>query len=224
MKTYHKIPTVWARDPETKYKTLIEGQWATPELELLQDVEWEATEKVDGTNIRVLFDHPNAVYPLEFAGRTDNAQLHQGLLAHLRETFNQHCLREVWPIPTSPHPGVTLYGEGFGAKIQGGGKYKADGQDFVLFDVQVGDMWLERHNIDDIAEKLGIQVVPSVQWQEKDTLTGLISWYRANHAQIKSRWGDFPMEGFVMRPTVELLDRRGNRIICKIKAKDWVSS
>ncbi len=39
MNTYHKIQTVYKRGPETKYKTLLEGQYslivATPALELL---------------------------------------------------------------------------------------------------------------------------------------------------------------------------------------------
>ena len=52
-KEYHKIITVWKRDPATKYKTLIWGEWATPEFEYLQDAVWSWTEKVDGTNIRL---------------------------------------------------------------------------------------------------------------------------------------------------------------------------
>jgi len=31
MKEYHKIPTVWKRDTETRFKTIIEGACATPE-------------------------------------------------------------------------------------------------------------------------------------------------------------------------------------------------
>jgi len=40
-------------------------------------------------------------------------------------------------------------------KIQkGGGNYIADGVDFVLFDVWINGIWLERENVEDIAEKL----------------------------------------------------------------------
>ena len=55
METYHKIQTVWLRDPDNRYKTLLEGQWATPEFEYLANNEWTFTEKVDGTNVRVMF-------------------------------------------------------------------------------------------------------------------------------------------------------------------------
>ena len=51
MKEYHKIQTVYLRDPENRMKTLIEGAWAKPEFETLQNAKWTWTEKVDGTNI-----------------------------------------------------------------------------------------------------------------------------------------------------------------------------
>ena len=69
---YHKIQTVYKRDPVTKYKTLLEGEYSLPEFEYLADNEWVWTEKVDGTNIRVMWD---GWKKLSFGGRTDNAQI-----------------------------------------------------------------------------------------------------------------------------------------------------
>ncbi|GAG78633.1 unnamed protein product [marine sediment metagenome] len=34
---YHKIQTIYKRDPDTNYKTLLEGNFSTPELEYLRD-------------------------------------------------------------------------------------------------------------------------------------------------------------------------------------------
>ena len=45
---YPKIQTVYLRDPETKYRTLLEGQFALPEFEYLANNEWIFTEKIDG--------------------------------------------------------------------------------------------------------------------------------------------------------------------------------
>ncbi len=45
MKKYHKIQTVYFRDPDTKFKTLLEGIWAKSEFELLKDIDWICTEK-----------------------------------------------------------------------------------------------------------------------------------------------------------------------------------
>ena len=48
MKEYHKIQTVFMRDLENRYKTLLEGQFSLPEFEYLANNEWAFTEKVDG--------------------------------------------------------------------------------------------------------------------------------------------------------------------------------
>ena len=39
---------------------------------------------------------------------------------------------------------------------------------------------------------------------------------------FKSFWGDFRAEGLVVRPGADLLDRHGNRVITKIKHKDFI--
>lgn len=54
MKTYPKIPSVFVRDEKTH--KFIDGQFRCPEFEYLQDNLWLWTEKVDGTNIRVIWD------------------------------------------------------------------------------------------------------------------------------------------------------------------------
>ena len=54
MKEYHKIQTVFKRDPATKIKTLLDVDWSQDAFGYLADNEWVFTEKVDGTNIRVM--------------------------------------------------------------------------------------------------------------------------------------------------------------------------
>ena len=71
MKEYHKIQTVYFRDPENNHKTLLEGTWAKPEFELLKDIDWICTEKIDGTNIRIMWDGEQ----VRFGGKTDKAQI-----------------------------------------------------------------------------------------------------------------------------------------------------
>lgn len=209
MNEYHKINTMFKRDMDGN-KQIIEGQWVDPVLRYLADAQWFLTEKVDGTNIRVYWDGKDVTY----GGRTDSAQIPNGIINRLNDLFYstpaKARLREVFP-----DGGVTLYGEGYGAKIQkGGGNYKQT-QDFVLFDVKVGDLWLERANVEDVAEKLKLDVVPII---DVGTLHEAIAMVKDG---ITSEWGDFEAEGIVARPVVELLDRRGNRIITKIKARDF---
>ncbi len=83
MKEYHKIQTVYLRDPATKHKTLLEGQYALPEFAYLANNTWLFTEKVDGTNIRAMFDGER----ISFGGKTDAAQIPAKLVERLRERF-----------------------------------------------------------------------------------------------------------------------------------------
>src|SRR5574340_488255 len=104
-----------------------------------------------------------------------------------------------------------------GAKIQkGGGNYRAD-QDFVLFDVKVGDWWLQRADVEDVAHKLGLDVVPIIG---EGTLHDAVAHAKAG---IRSTWGDLEAEGIVARPKVELKTRGGQRLIAKIKCRDFAA-
>ena len=158
MKEYHKIQTVFKRDEKTKH--IIEGDYTLPEVEFLKDVKWVFTEKVDGTNIRVMWNGENVV----FGGKTEDAQIPVYLLYKLQELFEGTVKRQIFIKSFGEEPvEVCLYGEGYGAKIQkAGGLYIPDGVDYVLFDVKIGDLWLERENVVDIASKFGLRVVPII--------------------------------------------------------------
>jgi len=207
---YCKIQTVFKRDPATKCRTLLEGEYSLPAFEYLRDCEWVFTEKIDGTNIRVTWnggEHDG----IEFGGRTDAAQIPATLIKRLQD------LLPVERFVENDIPPMVLYGEGYGAKIQkGGGNYKADGQDFVLFDVRCGGLWLERVNVYDIAAKMLLDTVPVIA---TGNLGAMVEKVRSG---FESKWGPFPAEGIVARPTTELLTRRGERIITKIKHRDFV--
>lgn len=210
MKEYHKIKTVYLRDPETKFKTLLEGQFALPEFAYLQNNEWVFTEKVDGTNIRIMFDGEK----ITFGGKSDNAQIPSVLANNLNDMFLP--LRDKFAELFAD--GVCLYGEGYGGKIQkAGATYGAD-QRFVLFDVKIGEWWLQRKDVDDAAIKLEIDTVPIIG---SGSLMYMVEMVKAG---VKSAWGDFSAEGIVARPLTELKTRRGDRMITKIKYKDFGST
>lgn len=97
MNEYHKIQTVFHRSPESYYKSLMEGHWALPEIELLKDIEWLWTEKIDGTNIRIRWDGKI----VRFGGKTDNAQIPMFLLNVLQDTFTAEKMTTVFPDATS---------------------------------------------------------------------------------------------------------------------------
>lgn len=220
MHKYPKIKTVYLRDPENKYKTLLEGQWATPEFEYLKDNTWQFQEKINGTNVRVMWDGLG----VRFGGRTDKAQMPTFLYDKLQDLFSDIAFARIFPV--EPQDGierlydVCLYGEGYGARIQkGGGNYIPDGVDFILFDVRVESWWLKREDVEDIAEKFGIGVVPILGY---GTLEEGAAWVQSGEVMSEvSGLINFPAEGLVLRPEVDLCDRQGKRILAKIKYKDF---
>ena len=204
---YPKIQSIFKRD-ETTHK-FIEGQYSLPEFEYLKDNQWEATEKIDGTNIRVTWDKD--LQTVTFGGHTDNAQIPIFLIAKLQQLFPQDKFLNLYPDIS-----MTLYGEGYGARIQkGGGNYIPDGCDFALFDVLIDDWWLYRGNIEDIASKLEIKCVPLLG---NFTLLQAIEKIKSG---LPSSYGNFEAEGMVLKPFVELKNRKGHRIITKLKHKDF---
>lgn len=210
MRKYHKIQSVFKRDPANNHKTFLMGEWSEPAFGYLAMNDWEFTEKVDGTNIRVMVESGGA---MSFGGKTDNANMPAPLVARLQERFlpQQDALAVAFP------NGVCLYGEGYGGKIQKGSCYRPD-QDFVLFDVLVGDCWLQRRDVEDIATKLSLDIVPVIG---TGTLHDAIDMTIAG---FKSRWGEFAAEGLVARPSTELRTRFGDRVIVKVKHRDFTAT
>ena len=204
MNEYPKINSIWKRELKGE---IIMGQYSHPIFEYLKNNIWVWTEKVDGTNIRIHWDGKQVT----FGGRTDAASIPAFLVNHLRQVFTDEKMKAKFA-----ETEVTLYGEGYGAFIQkGGGLYKIDGQSFVLFDVLVGNFWLERENIVDIAKSLGTEIVPIV-------FTGTLAEAQDRVSQgVQSAWGNFNMEGFVGKPLVEMLSRNGGRVIVKMKTRDY---
>lgn len=213
---YPKIQSIYKRDDTTH--RFIEGVFSTPELEYLRDNVWVWTEKVDGTNIRVLWnpcqeEDTNTDTTLEFRGRTDKAQMYPKVLAKLEELFPVVIFETNYP--EAP---MCLYGEGIGAGIQkGGGKYIPKSVGFVLFDVLIDGWWLKRDSVENIASKFTLDVVPIVG---EGTLLEAVDIIKKH--ELNSHWGNFLMEGLVLKPKVELKTRAGERIITKVKHKDYL--
>ena len=207
MHEYHKIDGLFKRDEATK--RLMDGVYRNPAVEYLANNEWIFTEKIDGTNIRVYWDG----HRVAFGGRTDKAQIPGPLMVTLEKLFGGEVNEQIF----EEHFGgkeVTLYGEGYGAKIQNGGDYRPD-QSFILFDVNVGGVWLSRENVESVARYFGIDVVTVIL---RGTMQEAIEYVKARPA---STIGTAKMEGLVGRPALELLTANSNRLIVKVKVRDF---
>lgn len=208
MTEYVKIPNIFKRETFGKNK-LIEGKYSSPELEYLKDAMWEFSEKIDGTNIRVCWDG----YRVSFMGRTDKAQIPAHLLAKLEELFGGESKEELFE-QTFGKKNVILFGEGYGKKIQKGGELYGD-VNFRLFDVLVDGYWLLQDNVDCIAEIFEIETAP---FMFRGTLEQGVQFIKTHP---KSLLRDAEMEGIVGRPMVQMFSRTGERIMVKIKCRDF---
>lgn len=211
MQTYHKIECPFERDINGS-RQIVWDKWVNPTVEYLKDNPWVFTEKVDGTNTRIVYDG----YRVQVLPRKENSEMPPFLREKLTEMFLTDEVEEIFEQQFGSKE-VILFGEGYGNKIQGiGSKYRKDNS-FILFDVMINGNYQPRKTVEDIARMLGIDVVPII-------MTGTI--YDAikfviQHPKSTISHEDLYMEGLVGRPAVELQDRCGNRIIVKIKWKDF---
>ena len=208
MQEYNKIDTVFERDVNGT-KKLIKGQFRSKAVEYLANNQWMFTEKIDGTNIRVHWDG----HRVEFGGRTERAQIPATLVTYLNDTFGGDANEELFEQKFGENE-VILFGEGYGSGIQKGGLYRND-VSFILFDVMVGNTYIERENIEDIAKTFDIDVVPIIGTGTIQEAVNIVT------GKPMSTIGKAPMEGIVARPIVEMKDRMGRRIITKIKVCDF---
>lgn len=203
---YHKIlgPYIRFIDGPDRNKFNI-TQWARPEFELLADVPWTWTEKINGTNIRIMWDG----HKVRYGGRTDNASISAKLIDVLDEMFPEEMLEQVF----GATPAI-LYGEGCGAGIANGSGVYGRTPTFILFDVLVGEWWLRPDDVADVAAKLGIQAAPELG---PCTLRQMITVVSVG---LMSQYGAFYAEGVVGRPPLGIRGRDGDRLLVKVKHKD----
>ncbi len=208
--TYHKIETLFERDEKThklKQPLILRNKV----YEIIKT--WSFSEKIDGTNIRCIWHPPSS---LSFGGKTDNAQIHADLIKWLYENITIEKIALVFP-----DTDAIIYGEGYGAGIQKGGGYSKTKQ-IVVFDILVAEKWwLNWENTCNVANKLGLKTVPFIG---NMTLEEGIEMVRKGFNSIlaKENTGEIiPAEGIVGRTIETLFDKKGSRIIIKLKTKDF---
>ncbi len=244
MQYYQKINTIYKRsqEPGPNHNKIIYGDWSQPEFEVLKDLKWEATEKIDGTNMSFEIVTEEGPFPdetitcININGKTPAANIPGHLLKVMQEKLTPESITKVfgkqvpvegqfedeWKIELPWK--IELFGEGYGVKIQKGGNYLKDRADFILFDVKITavkggkSVWLTRESCEDIAQKLGIDIVPFIGWF---TLDEAIEYVRKGFKSVIAQNPDYDAEGLVLRAPCGLLTRMGERLITKIKHCDF---
>jgi hypothetical protein len=226
--TYPKIETLLKRDENFT----VTDELTREEYGLID--KWLVTEKIDGCNVRLIWTRTvpvfgEAVVHHRIGGKSDDAQLHPGLLTALMFLCDSMQPEVAKVMEEFGLHSYVLFGEGYGAKIQSGGYYRAD-QGFILFDVLAGTAWLDEAQITDTAQRFGIERVPLLSPHRFANEGGRMTWtldeivyfvkfgFPSTKALIEN---NRHAEGIVARPPVPLYDRRGHRIMFKLKERDY---
>jgi hypothetical protein len=218
---YGKIDTLFERDDNFKVRP---GEFKNRVYSLLKT--WRWTEKVNGTNVRVMYTPDSVVqdtdpYPgsqhfgtVRVGGRTDNASMPADLVQGILDIITPSKMRDVFQ-----GSDVVLYGEGYGGKIQSGTGYSQT-KKFILFDILIESRWwMDQEQITDIAGKLGLDVVPVIGDMSLEDATDFVKSGFATRIP-----GADPLkkaEGLVGRPLETMYDKRMKRMITKLKTKDF---
>lgn len=198
--------------------------------DILDFEECFALEKVHGTSTHVKYKQESGMLSFHSSGAK-----YETFVA----LFDQEALYKKFE--ALGHPEITVYGEGYGGKMQGmSGTYGKELR-FIAFDICVSDvnteglprsMWLPVLEADIMAQKLGLEFVPyerglaTLEW---------INEQRDRRSEVAIRRGcgvsvrdgitfveeEFMREGVVLRPIKEYKDVWGNRILIKHKRDEF---
>lgn len=212
---YHKIYAPWKRDPKS-HKLTLEPVDDTSKMMINSGWLFDWTEKIDGTNIRVFWDG----HEVMIGGRTPAATLPPHLIKFLELKFPEELFEEHY----GDKP-IRLFGEGIGPKIQHSDKYNEEPKgyhSFMLFDVfiptdshPIGGWWLNQEAVASTAATTGCREAVFVE------TANLLDMRSAIEDGYKSNYGDFVAEGLVGRPDGGIFNRKGERVIYKLKGVDF---
>lgn len=172
-----------------------------------------ALEKVHGTSAHIAWfnDGRTGVDPLSFF----SGGVKHGTFVEL---FDHAKLRAAFT--ALGHVKVTVYGEAYGGSCQGMKSTYGAELRFIVFDVQVGESWLSVPDMAQVAESIGLEVVP---WEKIPADLASLDATRDKPSEVAVRrgCGERPREGVVLRPLVELTTNNGERVIAKHKTEKF---
>lgn len=170
-----------------------------------------ALEKIHGTSAHVRWDGTALGY---FSGgeKHDNfVKLFEPTLPIMTAYFTEHFANRK----------VVVYGEAYGGKQQGMKDTYGPSLKFIVFDVQVEDMWLAVPQAERVALGLGLEFVDYVK---VTTDLDALNHERDRDSAQAVRNGMGPgkqREGVILRPLIEVTKNNGSRIISKHKCEQF---
>ena len=189
----------------------IQNLYANQNVLLFKEV--YCMEKIHGTSCHISL-------------KPEQEQLHffAGGCSHIEfiKLFNQEILYPLMKkLVSSTNTEVTIFGEGYGGKMQGMKKVYGDKLKFIAFDVKIGESWIDVPNAEQIVTKFGLEFVHYVKTATE--LTELDAQRDADSVQaVRNGMGPGqPREGIVIRPVIEVRKNNDERIMAKHKSDKY---
>jgi Rnl2 family RNA ligase len=198
--------------------------------EILRVKEVVATEKIHGTNFRLMFPAGmTSLDEIRFGGRNEDFGNTEGnfyggrpvrffkdnaeLLTRMRETFASYGFGD-----------VTVFGEAFGTGIQKGVVYAAPGEVlFRAFDIMVAENFVTYDLFVELCDKMQLPRVPEI-WRGDPTLQNFDALLEKTSEEAKKNGiaaDDNFAEGVVIRSNPLLRDVFGQWLIIKHKSEKF---
>lgn len=209
---YPKINSLFKRNKIDN--ALIMNDYACPEFSLIK--QWQIEEKIDGTNIRIIYDPlaESIEDKIAILGRSKDSAMPAHLFEFLKNYFTLDRLEYVLAGAKSR---CTLYGEGYGHNIQSAGPFYRKTVGFMLFDILIGHWWLTRKDVVQKAQDLEIPFPPTLDIMNEQEIINFVQSEPASRCTIKP----YVMEGIIARPEPLILFRNGQPLMWKLKVKDF---
>lgn len=169
-----------------------------------------AMEKIHGTSAHVSWN-PETKELTFFSG----GEKHEKFVSLFDSALLKQRCEEKLSGPT------TFFGEAYGGKQQGMSATYGPNLKFIVFDVKIGDCWLDVPKAEALATSMGFEFV---YYQRIPTELAELDKARDMFSVQAKRNGiteDKIQEGVVLRPLYELTLNNGNRIICKHKRAEF---
>lgn len=209
---YRKIYTLFERDSKFKIVDSLE-----PHLEGITNIKkFVVTEKIDGTNCGIVITPDKQVLIRKRSDFIKDDKEH-----HIYyEAINTIDLERIKDYFHDSEATITIFGEACGGSIQKHGTIYSDEPTFMVFDVQVNNSFFDWLSLKKFCSEVGLKIVPYLgdTILEKYTVE-----YMKNVLERckKYLYDSEHSEGIVVRSEPPLLNKFGQRMMFKLKFRDF---
>lgn len=215
--TYPKIQSPYKRNETGVFIP----EFSLQVFSYLFDNIWLIYEKIDGFNVRVIWDGEN----VHFNGKSDNTAFTVAQLSYLNSIFKPNLF--------APFDPCVIYGELVGPKCNGN-VYKLKEHEFVLFDSYRSSNaewnklsnagWQGTDFLDELCTLFKIRRSPCIAVMPlRYCVRQFLNKTLDTSYMISTMFPGMASEGFILRPECELTTSRNERVITKLKFRDKFS-